>query len=126
MITDPLNNSVVEAAIDFVCNVENGLIEGAKEMPLRCDESFRMLRNAVNCLPASVRLDGDAAPLTPNKRHCPKDIFDALRHLLMTHEAQFIDWDRYSGGPDHDPNYRPEFPSICGEVGRLLKTLTPV
>lgn len=39
--------AVVEAAIAFVHNCESKNIEGAGEMPFRCDESYRVLRDAV-------------------------------------------------------------------------------
>lgn len=39
---------LLTAVSDFVSNMDNGLIEGAREMPLRCDASFLELRKALS------------------------------------------------------------------------------
>lgn len=38
----------------------------------------------------------------------------------MALEAQYIDWDRFNQGPDHDPEYRPEFPEVVNRGNALL------
>lgn len=53
-----MNDVIASAATDFVSNVENRLIEGAGEMPLRCDESYRALRDAVKQSPVDLNGGG--------------------------------------------------------------------
>lgn len=61
-------------------------------------------------------------PMNTETKHTPEpiEIFEVLRDLVMALEAQYIDWDRFNQGPDHDPEYRPEFPEVVNRGNVLL------
>ena len=52
-----------------------------------------------------------------------REIEDTFRDVLMALEAQYIDWSKFNHGPDHDPDYKPEFPEVVKRGNELLMRL---
>ena len=46
-----------------------------------------------------------------------------LRDAQMYIEAQHIDWSKFNQGPDHDPDYKPQFPEIVDRIHTLRAKL---
>jgi hypothetical protein len=53
-----------------------------------------------------------------------KPTIELLRDAQMFIESFYIDWARLNhSSPDHDPNYKPEFPEIVQRIESRLKAL---
>lgn len=56
-------------------------------------------------------------------REAVKVAKEALRDAQMHIEADNIDWSRFQEGPDHDPNYKPQFPEIVDRCSKSINAL---